>query len=284
MSATHEGLRLGLLATATGLGFRHGIDWDHLAAITDLTAAQDDPRTAFGYACCYFVGHGAVIAALGAAAIMAGEHVPRSVDTIMERVVGATLCALGIYVLVSLVRKGRDFRMRSRWMLVFAGVRRLGARIRSDRYDVGGRGGHGGYGGHRGHRGHGGHGGYGGHHRSASLTEGDEGFWAYGPVTSIAVGSLHGIGAETPTQVLLLAAAATAGGTTPGMLLLGAFLVGLFASNSVVGLTVAFGFLGASRNFALYATVSVLTGVAGMTVGVLLLIGRANLLPALFGG
>lgn len=264
MSATHEGLRVGLLVTATGLGFRHGIDWDHLAAITDLTAAQEDARTAFGYACCYFVGHGAVIAVLGAAAIVAGEHVPRSVDTVMERVVGATLCALGIYVLVSLVRRGRDFRMRSRWMLVFAGVRRLVARLRSDRSGVGGPGGH--------------------HHRSPSLTPGEEGFWAYGPVTSVAVGSLHGIGAETPTQVLLLAAAATAGGSAPGILLLGAFLVGLFASNSLVGLTVAFGFLNASRNFALYATVSVLTGVAGMTVGALLLLGRSNLLPALFGG
>lgn len=271
MTATHEGLQLGLLATATGLGFRHGIDWDHLAAITDLTAAQDNPRTAFGYACCYFVGHGAVIAALGAAAIVAGEHVPRSVDTVMERIVGATLCALGIYVLVSLVRKGRDFRMRSRWMLVFAGVRRLGARIRSDRAEVAGSTGHF----HNNHH----H-----HHQGARLTAAEEGFWAYGPVTSVAVGSLHGIGAETPTQVLLLAAAATAGGAAPGMLLLGAFLVGLFASNSVVGLTVAFGFLGASRNFALYATVSVLTGVAGLTVGVLLLTGRSNLLPAFFGG
>jgi cytochrome c biogenesis protein CcdA len=265
MSGPHEGLRLGLLATATGLGFRHGIDWDHLAAITDLTAAQDNPRTAFGYACCYFAGHGAVLATLGAAAIVAGEHVPRSVDAVMERVVGATLCALGIYVLLSLIRNGRDFRMRSRWMLVFAGVRKIGARIRPA--PAGARtsdsGGH--------------------HHGSGRLTAGDEGFWAYGPLTSVAVGSLHGIGAETPTQVLLLAAAATAGGAAPGMLLLAAFLLGLFASNSVVGLTVAFGFLGASRNFALYATVSVLTGLAGLVVGVLLVTGRSSLLPALFG-
>ena len=130
MSAAHEGLRAGLLVTATGLGFRHGIDWDHLAAITDLSAAQDSPRRAFGYASCYFVGHGAVIGALGAAAIVAGEHVPGAVDRVMERVVGLTLCALGVYVLVALVRGGRDFRMRSRWMLVFSAIRRLGARLR----------------------------------------------------------------------------------------------------------------------------------------------------------
>src|SRR6058998_1080258 len=29
---------LGLIAAALGLGFRHGIDWDHIAAITDITS------------------------------------------------------------------------------------------------------------------------------------------------------------------------------------------------------------------------------------------------------
>ncbi|GAC1604767.1 MAG: hypothetical protein NVS3B21_34140 [Acidimicrobiales bacterium] len=100
----------------------------------------------------------------------------------------------------------------------------------------------------------------------------------------MAVGALHGVGAETPTQVLLLTAAATAGGSLPGIAVLGAFVFGLFVSNCVVGGTVAFGFLGASRNFAVYATVSVFTGVGGMVVGALLLTGRSGLLPSLFAG
>src|SRR4051794_39974576 len=29
----------GVYATAIALGFRHGIDWDHIAAITDITSA-----------------------------------------------------------------------------------------------------------------------------------------------------------------------------------------------------------------------------------------------------
>lgn len=253
---THEGLRLGLVVTATGLGFRHGCDWDHFAAISDLAAAQDSPRKAFGYATCYFAGHGAVLGVLGALAILAGQHVPKSVDHVMERVVGATLCLLGVYVLVSLVRNGRDFRMKSRWMLVFAGVRRVGERVRGREHA----------------------------HAHAHSDSPDAGFWSYGPATSVAVGALHGIGAETPTQVLLLTAAATAGGAAAGIALLGAFMVGLFLSNSVVGLAVALGFVGASRNFALYAGISILTGGAGLAVGVLLLLGRASLLPALFGG
>ena len=139
-------------------------------------------------------------------------------------------------------------------MLVFAGVRRVGERVRGHEHAHG-------------------------HSHSP-----DVGFWSYGPATSVAVGALHGIGAETPTQVLLLTAAATAGGAAAGIALLGAFLVGLFLSNSVVGLAVALGFVGASRNFALYAGISILTGGAGLAVGVLLLLGRASLLPALFGG
>jgi ABC-type nickel/cobalt efflux system permease component RcnA len=40
----------------------------------------------------------------------------------MGRVVGATLVALGAWVLIELLRKGRDFRLRSRWILVFGGT------------------------------------------------------------------------------------------------------------------------------------------------------------------
>jgi high-affinity nickel-transport protein len=221
-------------------------------------------------ATCYFVGHGLVVGALGAAAIIAGDHVPKSVDHVMQKIVGATLVALGIYVIVSLVRRGRNFRMRSRWMLVFAGVRRLRNRARSTPVETG----------------HDYPGAHGHHHGLAQkLAESDEGFWGTsGALTSVAVGALHGIGAETPTQVLLLAAAATAGGAVPGILLLGAFLLGLFLSNSLVAVTVALGFLHASRNFGVYATVSVLTGMAGMAVGAVLLTGGANLLPTLFAG
>ena len=34
----------GLILTAFGFGFRHGIDWDHIAALTDITSSQAHPR------------------------------------------------------------------------------------------------------------------------------------------------------------------------------------------------------------------------------------------------
>jgi high-affinity nickel-transport protein len=108
-------------------------------------------------------------------------------------------------------------------------------------------------------------------------------FLNYSRLTAGAVGALHGIGAETPTQILVFLAAARAGGTAIGVALLLCFVVGLLASNTVVALTATFGFLRASRNFALYATVSVLTAAFSLVVGVLLLTGHAPLLPALTG-
>src|SRR5439155_2734062 len=118
------GFGFGVLLTALWLGFQHGIDWDHLAAITDITSSQEERRASLLYGTLYALGHALVILVLGALAILAGEHLPKGIDSVMTRVVGVTLLILGVYVIYSLIRHGRDFRLRSRWMLVFAGVRR----------------------------------------------------------------------------------------------------------------------------------------------------------------
>src|SRR2546421_9196414 len=109
---------VGILVTAFGFGFRHGIDWDHIAALTDITGSLEDGRRSMVLATMYALGHALVVLALGVAAIVLAERLPPSIDAVMERVVGATLVLLGVYVVVSLVRHGREFRMRSRWMLI----------------------------------------------------------------------------------------------------------------------------------------------------------------------
>ena len=106
----------------------------------------------------------------------------------------------------------------------------------------------------------------------------------YGRNTAFGVGMLHGVGAETPTQVLIFLAAAGAGGTGTGVITLVAFLAGLLTSNSLIAATASFGFLRASRSFAVYASVAVVTGTFSLVLGVLLLLGRDSALPALLGG
>ena len=120
----HNAFHVGLLLTAFGFGFRHGIDWDHIAALTDITSSQEEPRRSMWFATLYALGHALVVFLLGFTAIVLAQRLPEGVDAVMERLVGATLLILGCYVFYALARHGRDFRMRSRWMLIFSGVRR----------------------------------------------------------------------------------------------------------------------------------------------------------------
>lgn len=94
-------------------------DWDHIAALTDITSSQDDTRRSMFFASRYALGHALVVFVLGSAPIVFAERLPGSVDVVMERFVGATLIVLGIYVFYALVRHGQEFRMRSRCMLLF---------------------------------------------------------------------------------------------------------------------------------------------------------------------
>jgi high-affinity nickel-transport protein len=268
-----EGLQLGLLVTAYGLGFRHGIDWDHIAAITDIAGSQDEPRRSMALASMYAAGHAVVVFALGVLAIAAGDLVPASLDRAMERVVGVTLVALGLWVFVSLARQGRSFRMRSRWMLVFDWARGMRRRVAGDHV-------------HHGtvlldgaadlaHHPH-------PHPHAHPMPDAPPG--GYGQRTAFGVGMLHGVGAETPTQIVIFLTAAGAGGTGTGVVTLAAFLVGLLTSNSLIAATASFGFLRASRSFTVYASVAVLTGAFSLVIGLLLLAGRGGGLPALFAG
>src|SRR6266478_1189507 len=98
------------------LGFRHGFDWDHIAAITDITSTTSashteaegpagapmpshghDPVELRGHA----LGHAFVVLVLGVAALLLGAVLPPWVDPILEKVVGLTLVLLGTWVLFS---------------------------------------------------------------------------------------------------------------------------------------------------------------------------------------
>ena len=296
-------LLLGMVA----LGFRHGFDWDHIAAITDITstttaghAEVDVPvsspvtphghdagemrahvhqhavggpsaahafgesrfaheqRHAIGLASLYALGHASVVLLLGVLALTLGAVLPDWVDPILEKVVGVTLLLLGAWVIYSVVQYVRgkgEFRMRSRWMLVFDLARNgwdaLQARI-------------------HGHE----------HRPSAHSTQ-------YGPRTAFGVGMIHGIGAETGSQALLLAGIAGVTGTT-GIVILLAFVVGLLVSNTLVAVVSASGFIGAQRMRTVYVIVGAFAGVASLVIGALFVVGLGTALPdlqqILFGG
>ncbi len=302
--ASNEGFRVGLVISTFGFGLRHGVDWDHIAAITDITSSQDDRRRSMLYATLYVLGHAAVVFVIGSLAVLAGDLLPAGIDRVMERVVGATLLMLGAYVFYALVRHGRDFRMRSRWMLLFAAmtsvIRRL--RRRPDLVEIVHEHDHDHAHDHAHAHGH--------VHPDGDATMRpheelaaapvavvtrhrhvhrhrapmpDDPFTNYGTLTSFVVGMLHGVGAETATQVLVFVAAAKAGSGV-GELLLVVFILGLVTSNTGIAFASTIGYLNAARSFRVYATVAVITGVFSLAVGSLFLLGSGSVLPAIFGG
>ena len=295
---------LGLLAGMVVLGFRHGFDWDHIAAITDITStttashadlaipaiapmpphAHDvgpaehdhshtgasalhvlsesrfahEQRHAIGLASLYALGHASVVMVLGVIALAVGAILPAWVDPILERVVGVTLVLLGVWVIISVVQYTRgkgEFRMRSRWMLVFDGVRygwdRLQGRI------------------------------HGHHHEPIAHAS------QYGPKTAFGVGMIHGIGAETGSQALLLAGIAGVSGAQ-GIVILVAFIVGLLVSNTLVAVVSATGFIGAQRLRTVYVVVGAVAGLSSLAIGLFFIAGLGAALPdlqeLLFGG
>jgi high-affinity nickel-transport protein len=84
-------MTVGLIVTAVVLGVRHGFDWDHLAALSDIAASQQSRRRSMMLATLYALGHAAVAFAIGAAFIVASARLPESVGEFMERLVGVTL-------------------------------------------------------------------------------------------------------------------------------------------------------------------------------------------------
>jgi cytochrome c biogenesis protein CcdA len=189
--------------------------------------------------------------ALGIGAIALAERLPAGVDRAMERFVGVTLVALGLYVVVALVRDRDGFRMQSRWMLLFAAVGKCARWLTTASPTP-----------EREHR-----------HGKGNRAR-----------TALLVGVVHGIGAETPTQILIFLAAAGAGGTLAGVVLLLLFIAGLVTSNSLIALAATLGFSRASRTRGLYLGVSALTASFSLLVGVVFVLGRGAVLPAILGG
>ncbi len=235
------------------LGLRHGIDWDHIAAISDITGTSENKKQGFILGFIYAIGHATVIVVIGLAAILLGARLPTWIDAVMERIVGITLILLGTWLIYSIFRHGPHFRKKSRWMLLFMLFNKVSDTI---------------------------------HHKLAHkhnvphihLPEN------YGKRTAFSVGMIHGIGAETPTQVLLFLTAAGVGGPTVGSFLLFTFVIGLIISNSVITGIATAGFLGAEGNSKISIVLGLVTAIFSLIVGFIFLFHGAMLLPSFFGG
>ncbi len=58
------------LVSCAVLGFRHGFDYDHIAAISDITSIQQKASNAMKLGLLYALGHAAMITLLGGIVIL----------------------------------------------------------------------------------------------------------------------------------------------------------------------------------------------------------------------
>ncbi len=104
---------------------------------------------------------------------------------------------------------------------------------------------------------------------------------SYGPKTAFGVGMIHGIGAETASQALIIAGVGGAAGRGLGVPMLFAFIVGLILANTAIVVVTATGFVASQVRQRIYIVVGVLAGAFSVVVGALFLLQLEGLLPDL---
>lgn len=247
-----------VIGNAFALGLHHGVDWDHIAAIADIVGTANLSATADGgairavggrsdvalkLAWCYSFGHGMIVLLLGLAALIFASVLPSWIDPFMEKAVGVTLLLLGLWIFYSLKEfqssSPAEFVWQSRWMFIAAKVRKLCSRLKGDK-----------------------------------TTESDHNR-RYNGATAFGIGALHGFGAETGTQVLVIAAVGGAANQFLGVTILLSFITGLLVSNILIALVASASFSNFTKIRPLFIATSVITGIFSLIVGTIFLFGRS---------
>lgn len=251
-----------LLANSFVLGLRHGLDWDHIAAIFDIVGTSNGQgllkfsRNSLTASFCYAFGHGLIVILLGIAAVSFSSTLPQWIDPIMGRAVGFTLLILGLAVLYRACRQ-------------LAGGYHEGGYVSRGQIIVSALG---------------------------TLNNWGKKFWkgqtttqidatgnSYTSKTAFAVGAVHGIGAETGSQILLLTAVASANQTL-GLAMLFIFVLGLLTCNMFVALAGNAGFgsvIQKKADKAFTFSLGLLTAIFSIVIGVLFIFGMDDHLPDL---
>jgi high-affinity nickel permease len=235
------------------LGLRHGFDYDHLAAISDITAVQRNWRSGLRLGMTYALGHAFTVAALGIAVLELHMGLPQELDHWTERLIGLTLIVLGIGVVAGILRKDahghRHSRIESRLAIAINGVLWLFWQVRRI------------------------------WNRQAPRPRRFQ--WMYTGKSVFVIGILHGVGAETPSQLALFFLTANLGGTSRGMLGLAAFSVGLVTMNALMTASIGGAFSAGGHHPGFYRAIAWTGAAYSCIIGLIFLFGISDRLPAL---
>ena len=235
------------------LGLRHGFDYDHLAAISDITAVQRSWWNGLRLGMTYALGHAFMVAALGVCVLELHFSLPSGIDQITERLIGLTLIVLGIAVVAGIIRKDaqghRHSPMESRLAIGINTLLMAGWRVRRL--------------------------------WNPGLAQPRRFRWIYSGKSVFLIGMLHGIGAETPSQLGLFFLAKSLGGTSRGLLGLAAFALGLVLMNALMTASMGGAFRASGPHSRLYHWIAWTGAAYSCIIGAIFLFGISDRLPQL---
>jgi high-affinity nickel permease len=260
-----------ILSNAFFLGLRHGVDWDHLAAISDLVSTsstetgaetgapgtdEDSARSSrqtiksMSLTFYYGLGHSLMVLLLSLAALTASAQVPEGWSTKAEGIVGVTLIIFGVYVawrLKTVIQDGAPPRFTSRLTFLSMIFHKATAFF----------------------------------HGHAHVKSGKVANIAAGPKSALTLGILHGLGAETGSQILIIGAVGTSGNILDACGLLLSFIIGFLMSNAAVALAFSTGLNKSTKYKPVYIGACSMTALFSIATGWLFLSGQAEKLPTL---
>jgi high-affinity nickel-transport protein len=201
----------------------------------------------------YALGHAFTVAALGVAVLELHLGLPEGLDHWTERLIGLTLIVLGIGVVAGILRRDahghRHSRIESRLAIAINGLLWLAWRVRRIWNPVAAR---------------------------------PERFqWMYNGKSVFLIGVLHGVGAETPSQLALFFLTANLGGTSRGMLGLVAFSIGLITMNALMTASMGGAFQATGQHPRFYHVIAWTGAIYSCVIGLIFLLGISDKLPAL---
>ncbi len=241
------------LGSCLVLGLRHGFDYDHLAAISDITAVQRNWRSGLRLGIAYALGHAFMVAALGVAVLEMHMGLPEGLNQWTERLIGLTLIVLGIGVVVGILRKDarahHHSRIESRLAIGINGLMWAAWRVRKL--------------------------------WNAAAPQPEKFQFLYTGKSVFAIGMLHGVGAETPSQLALFFLAKSLGGTANGMMGLAAFCVGLVAMNGLMTASLGGAFRSGAVHPRFYYAIAWTGAAYSFLIGLIFLFGVSGRLPQL---
>jgi hypothetical protein len=244
--------------TGLMLGVRHGFDLDHITAIGDLVSAKVaananssvsfDQRTIKVQSCIlagmYAVGHALVVTMLGLGALLFRMTLPAWIDPIMQKVVGITLLMLGLWMLYC-IRVMKIHQSRGVILLnaIFKTKESIVLKLFKKElipHD----------------------------HDPADLCN---------PQCALAIGVLHGIGAETGTQVLLMTSMGGVNSIAGSLSMLGSFVLGMLIANIGLAIFMSESYFRAVISGQLVSAINLLVAFFSIAVGLSFIVGRDDI-------